>query len=96
MPALTYASPALPAEKLLYLWQIPTPSPSSVFIRENAIIFNIESLRMIITKDEVSASSWLPLGVCSGPVVAQKRGVHTASVAVPCCSPQARCMVMWP
>lgn len=33
---------------------IPTPSPSSVFIRENAIIFNIESLRMIITKDEVS------------------------------------------
>ncbi|CAL5219734.1 g1631 [Coccomyxa viridis] len=32
---------------------IPTPSPSSVFIRENAIIFNIESLRMIITKDEV-------------------------------------------
>ena len=35
--------------------QIPTPSPSSVFIRENAIIFNIEALRMIITKDEVGA-----------------------------------------
>ena len=36
--------------------QIPTPSPSSVFIRENAIIFNIEALRMIITKDEVGAN----------------------------------------
>ncbi|EIE24723.1 hypothetical protein COCSUDRAFT_62141 [Coccomyxa subellipsoidea C-169] len=28
-------------------------SPSSIFIRDNAIIFNIESLRMLIQKDEV-------------------------------------------
>ena len=57
LPALTHASAALLAETLLYLLQIPTPSPSSVFIRENAIIFNIESLRMIITKDEASTLS---------------------------------------
>ena len=45
-------------ERLLF--QIPTPSPSSIFIRESAIIFNIESLRMIITKDEVSSSANQP------------------------------------
>ncbi len=45
------------------LLQIPTPSPSSVFIRENAIIFNIESLRMIITKDEVSNWTQMPLTI---------------------------------
>ena len=43
-------------EELGKLAQIPTPSPSSIFIRENAIIFNIEALRMIITKDEVGAA----------------------------------------
>ena len=33
--------------------RIPSPSPAAIFIREQAIVFNVESLRMIITKDEV-------------------------------------------
>lgn len=32
---------------------IPSPSPAAIFIREQAIVFNVESLRMIVTKDEV-------------------------------------------
>lgn len=34
---------------------IPSPSPSSIFIRDHAIVFNVEALRLIITKDEVAA-----------------------------------------
>ena len=36
-------------------------SPSSIFIRDNAIIFNIESLRMLIQKDEVLIATTLVL-----------------------------------
>lgn len=35
----------------------PGPYPSSIFIRERALVVNIESVRMIITKDEVYVSS---------------------------------------
>lgn len=35
----------------------PIPYPSSIFIRERALVVNIESVRMIISKDEVYVSS---------------------------------------
>lgn len=34
--------------------QVPTPSPSTVFIRDKAILVNLESLRMIVCSDKVS------------------------------------------
>ncbi|BDA42583.1 magnesium transporter MRS2-B [Coccomyxa sp. Obi] len=46
-------------------------SPSSIFIRDNAIIFNIESLRMLVEKDEVillsSPVSGQPLTASTSP-----------------------------
>jgi hypothetical protein len=32
--------------------QVPTPSPSTIFIRDKAILVNLESLRMIICHDK--------------------------------------------
>ena len=47
---------------------IPSPSPAAIFIREQAIVFNVESLRMIITKDEVSLSMIMPSpSTCNDP-----------------------------
>ncbi len=32
--------------------QVPTPSPSTIFIRDKAILVNLESLRMIVCYDK--------------------------------------------
>ena len=37
--------------------QVPMPYPSSIFIREKAIIVNLESIRMLICENKVSC--WL-------------------------------------
>ena len=34
----------------------PIPYPSSIFIREKAIVCNLETIRLIIARDEVSTS----------------------------------------
>ena len=36
---------------------MPTPSPSTVFIRDKAILVNLESLRMIVCSDKVSLAA---------------------------------------
>ena len=37
--------------------QVPTPTPSTVFIRDKAILVNLESLRMIVCSDKVGFAS---------------------------------------
>ena len=34
--------------------QVPTPYPTALFIREKALVVNLESIRMIISADQVS------------------------------------------
>ena len=36
-----------------YPMQVPMPYPSAIFIREHAIIVNLESIKMLICKDQV-------------------------------------------
>lgn len=33
--------------------QVPTPYPTALFIREKALVVNLESIRMIISADQV-------------------------------------------
>lgn len=35
------------------LVQVPSPHPASIYIREQALVVNLESIRMIICKDQV-------------------------------------------
>lgn len=34
--------------------QVPTPYPTALFIREKALVVNLESIRMIVSADQVS------------------------------------------
>ncbi len=34
---------------------VPTPYPAAIFIRDKALVVNLESLRMLVTKDKVTA-----------------------------------------
>ena len=48
---------------------LPTPYPASLFIREKALVVNLESLRMIITKDQVCSICLAPLTSVSHKIV---------------------------
>ena len=34
--------------------QVPTPYPTALFIRDKALVVNLESIRMIVSADQVS------------------------------------------
>ena len=40
--------------------QVPTPYPTALFIREKALVINLESIRMIISADQVNLYSDMP------------------------------------
>ena len=40
--------------------QVPTPYPTALFIRDKALVVNLESIRMIISADQVSNVSTCP------------------------------------
>lgn len=41
--------------------QVPTPYPTALFIRDKALVVNLESIRMIISADQVSSVKTCPL-----------------------------------
>jgi hypothetical protein len=48
---------------------VPTPYPAAIFIRDKALVVNLESLRMLVTKDKVTSFSVLYPLILSGPEV---------------------------
>jgi len=40
--------------------QVPTPYPTALFIRDKALVVNLESIRMIISADQVSSVRTCP------------------------------------
>lgn len=43
--------------------QVPTPYPTALFIRDKALVVNLESIRMIVSADQVSLQ--LSCGCCT-------------------------------
>ncbi len=44
--------------------QVPTPYPTALFIRDKALVVNLESIRMIISADQVSSVRTCPRMQC--------------------------------
>lgn len=61
--------------------QVPTPYPTALFIRDKALVVNLESIRMIVSADQVSKVSSCPCYQCTRRIAltlyAFGNGLHT-------------------